>query len=274
MSTDSQFFTFSRLSLLARKNLVEDWRSILLSCAGLFGLLVLIGILVSHFCYDEYVQPENYSTFCNYRFFMWVLIIMFGVGAYVASIAFRTMKTAPAALSTLMVPASQFEKYALRWLVAVPLFLLLLFVAAYIADWIRVGYASAYYEMEVRPLPWGNILFDPEAAGYFKGFTSMGLLIYLCIQSFFLLGAIVWSRHSMLKTFVSCGVLIFLYVGFGAWIFTTFQNDGAYFYSGPEFFDNQDNMMTLIRIFLGLTTLLNYWLAYRRFRESEIINRW
>lgn len=272
----NQFFSFDRMSLLVRKNIQENWRQIALSWAGIFGLLVIIALLVARASHYDGIQPEYYSSRSIANFLGWITAVFSICGVYVASCSFKRMATPPGALSTLMTPASQFEKFALKWLAAVPVYILIFFVIAYLADWIRV-YASYWmYDIEVRPVNVMKILFHPTDMGLFKGIAWRSLLYFLAVQSFFLLGSIVWPKNSALKTFVCMIAISFIYVWVGIWIASLLDmsdGDSHLYYGGPEFL-NEDSVLYVVDVFTAIIAVINYWLTYRRFREAETISRW
>lgn len=274
---DSQFFSFGRLTLLFQKKLAENWRTLLLSCAGLLAFLAVFGIIFANESYDEGLQPEFYSSHCAKLFTTFIIMVFFIAGAYVASISFGSMAGGAPTLGTLMAPASQFEKYLMRWLVAVPLFILLFFFFAFIADWIRVCYAELRFEIDVRPIPWLKLAFRPDDAGYFDGASDFVMMMFVCMQSFFFLGAIVWPKRSMVKTFVTVAAVSFIYFWVMFWIVETFKPDSPCYYAVPAIREELDDpriITGLADILLAIVALFNYWLTYRRFREAEIINRW
>ncbi|MDE5962291.1 MAG: hypothetical protein K2H08_11345 [Duncaniella sp.] len=272
----NQFFSFDRMSLLVRKNIQENWRQIALSWAGIFGLLVIIALLVARASHYDGIQPEYYSSHSIANFLGWITAVFSICGVYVAACSFKRMATPPGALSTLMTPASQFEKFALKWLAAVPVYILVFFVIAYLADWIRV-YASYWmYDIEVRPVNVTKILFHPTDMGLVKGIAWRSLLYFLAMQSFFLLGSIVWPKNSALKTFVCMIAIGFIYVWVGIWIASLSDmsdGDSHLYYGGPEFL-NEDSVLYVVDVFTAIIAVINYWLTYRRFREAETIGRW
>lgn len=272
----NQFFSFDRMSLLVRKNIQENWRPIALSWAGIFGLLVIIALLVAKASHYDGIQPEYYSSRSIANFLGWITAVFLICGVYVAACSFKRMATPPGALSTLMTPASQFEKFALKWLAAVPVYILVFFVIAYLADWIRV-YASYWmYDIEVRPVNVMKILFHPTDMGLFKGIAWRSLLYFLAMQSFFLLGSIVWPKNSALKTFVCMIAISFIYAWVGIWIASLLDmsdGDSHLYYGGPEFI-NEDSVLYVVDVFTAIIAVINYWLTYQRFREAETISRW
>ncbi len=273
----NQFFSFGRMSLLARKELQENWRQIALSWAGIFGLLVIISLLVARGSHYNGIQPEYYSSRSIENFLGWITVVFLICGAYVAAYSFKRMATPPGALSTLMTPASQFEKFAIKWLIAVPVYILIFFLIAYVADWIRVYSSYWMFDIEVRPVNVTKILFHQTTdIGFVNRLAYHSLLYFLAGQSFFLLGSIVWPKNSALKTFVCMIAICFIYVWIGIWFVSLLDisdGDTHLYYSGPEFL-NDHRLLYVADAFAIIVAVINYWLTYRRFREAETINRW
>lgn len=97
----------------------------------------------------------------------------------------------------------------------------------------------------------------PENAFYYI------VMVFMVLQSFFFLGAIVWRRNHFLKTFFVLSVIYGIYC-FVAVIITRMLS-----WHGVGYF-----IMTPMVIMSVVTILINYVLVYMRLRESEIINRW
>ena len=91
------------------------------------------------------------------------------------------------------------------------------------------------------------------------------LLIFLSIQSLFLLGSIVWPKNSFIKTLISIVLVAFLY-NWGVVAFTRFSENST--------------LSTLILFFFKwgyilfpILTIINWTLTYFRLKESEVIHR-
>lgn len=276
----NQTFSFPRFGALIKKSWIEDWRSILLSGGSMLGLLTLTGILIAMAYHYEGQQAESYGTNMLHIEAMWFGFYIIVGALLFASRSFSTMATPQSSLSTLMVPASQFEKYLYRLILAIPVYFIVMFILVVVADWLRVIFVELYYNTSVRPINWSKLLLpdsevyaDVAISGSFFRVMARSFLVLLMAQSFFFLGAIVWPKHSMLKTFLSIVVIIFGYVLWAAWIMTTFENDGMSM-NGLSWIDDKDTLISINNILCVIIAIFNYWLAYRRFRESEIINRW
>ena len=99
--------------------------------------------------------------------------------------------------------------------------------------------------------------------------TNLGSFLsdFLCVQSFFLLGSVVWLKNALVKT-LGAMFLIWLSYMFVTIGYATLIVDEANHYE-----KNFDLEMVSTVLGMGIT-LFNYLLTYMRFREAEIINRW
>ena len=260
MNKIAQTIDFHRFGLLVRKFIIENGRRFALQ----FGGITLAMILV--FVFDTY---NSYQVTSGEKLVM-AAIVTFIYGLVIASGMFRSMGRPVTALSTLTCPASQFEGFMLRWLIAVPLFLLWAYVSALIAD-VASWVCCSICDKEMVWIDWKSIF---EITGYewdsFDRFDSMVLSFmsnFLFIQSFFLLCGIVWSRNHALKTFGALFVIWSVYM-------VCLLSVAALFINGQYFFNKTLPLGLLGMIGRIAGTLFNYLLTYMRFREAEVINRW
>ncbi|MCM1077077.1 MAG: hypothetical protein NC411_06930 [Bacteroides sp.] len=273
---ENQIFSLNRMKFLLKRDLLENWRMLLLGLGALVGILILIALMTVSFQGDSIkrhvVNGESLEWVINYEL-GWMTAAFYVIGTFIASLAFKSMATPPGALSQLILPASQFEKFIYRWLAVVPGFFILYFLCAVFADWVMVVYVEAHYGVAMTTIDWSEVLFHPERAGFFMGMTSMVLSIYFVVQSFYFLGALVWSRLSFIKTFVCLSVIWGLYLWFGEWLYGVLR-DPEFYYGEPKLIGDQDNALPLGVVVSIVVSLVNYLLAFMRFREAEVIKRW
>lgn len=271
--SNNQTFSLSRMLLLCRRDLSERWRQHLISVGTLLGILLLIAISTIMNTRSAY-DAETCSHVMITQELPFFIISLFFFGSFMASTAFKSMSTPTGALSTLMLPASQFEKFLYRWIIAVPLTFLLFFVCAVIADWVRVIFVDFYMGIEVSTMDWGKLIFHSADAGFNTDAASwIILLIFFMTQSFFLVGSVVWRRSHFVKTFFSMFVITLIYGRVAVWIYDLFQKEDL-FYGAPPLLENEKTVFWSAAILMTVISLFNYLLTYLRFRESEIINRW
>lgn len=272
----NRIFDFQRMNLLVRRDLRENWRQLLLTVGALFGVLVLIGLLTAVSQSSSFLISDNIDRWNDHLIHIevtWMLFALFVWGAIVASGAFKPLSTPPTALSMLILPASQTEKFIYRWVVAIPLFFVVFLVFAVIADCIRTGFVISHYNIPAHTADWWMIFTHPKEAGYFYGAQFMTLAIFFAVQSFFFLGSVVWTRLPSVKTFVCLLAIVLLYVWFGRWFYNLLENPDVW-YGEPSIFNDEKVGTLCVTGFFMLVAVFNYCLTFMRFRESEIINRW
>ena len=97
----------------------------------------------------------------------------------------------------------------------------------------------------------------------------ISVLIFFAVQSAFALGSILFPKGSFVKTFVLGAVILvlfFLVVTGTSMVFTPENNRPT-----PL---NQEQFEIMIMSIFSAIVLFNYIMAYYRFKEMEVINRW
>lgn len=268
---EKNLFSFSRLLLIGKRDVIENWRHLLLSLGGLLGALSLIGILCA-VSYSSHIASSS-GDIMDVEI-GWFAVALSIVGIILASSSFKSLSAPVTALPSLMLPASQFEKFLYRWLIAVPLFMIVASLTAYLADWVRVLFTSWVYGVDMSPVDWISEITVKHFSGRTAAFPWVMLLYYLMVQSFFLLGSVVWSRARFIKTFVCLIAIFIIYGRVGMWVYKLMTPDGVYGIVPPQWFNNDEIVFAVAMTILAVITLFNYALCYMRYREAEIINRW
>lgn len=236
----------------------------------LLGLLISMGIMLSVFIFFIF-NYKDYS-FRTDDPLLDIEAMFFSVALYILAACSGAMigncfSSKPKAISALMLPASQAEKFWLRWVVFVPLFFVAYAIGACAVDIIR--YIIALIITNGGPavhLGITHIDFDHD----------FWMLALLCVaaQSFFVLGGTVWPKRGLILT----ALTYFIY----GWAFTFFMIGIAYMTrdsSIPYITDHLRRVSKLdataiVDAFAILTSVVNYALAYLRTKEMEIIQRW
>lgn len=271
------FFSMHRFVDVCRKEMVENWKTYILRSVMVYGMLAIVFIWDAYF---DYQRPDIHSHGVDplwafeARIFLFAFVIW---GCISASFAMERMKTKTSRTVVLMTPATMFEKYFSRWLIAVCGFLVVFLIAFKMADWTRVFvYMVKYPDSNViSSFPlwqfWTNSgAFYEEAGG---GGPQMLVFVsaYLLVQSFFMLGSTVWPKNALIKTFSAGISIVIAYVLFAVISGKIFLPDN--FFMGKT--DVSKEIMQTVAISVNFFFVLFNWvLAYFRFKESEIINRW
>ncbi|MCI5707598.1 MAG: hypothetical protein MR298_09825 [Odoribacter sp.] len=272
--TQNTIFNLSRFKNLLLKELKENKKSLLLRWLMLYGFLTITFLLAALQYY-----PTSQNEYNVWALEMAAFIgILFVTGCASASLMMEHINTKTKRISTLILPASSFEKFIVRWLIFVVFFLMFYWIAFYLADWTRMAiYSAAYPENTlISPLPLSDFLWNPGSEYcYFKArkLTLLAFSGYLAIQSFFVLGSCIWPKNSFIKTFAA------LFLLFGVYFYFAFLSAEQYLSNKyisdpfPNLVNEGNQELVGICILSGIV-LFNWILAYFRFKESEIIQRW
>ena len=271
------FFSLPRFINLCRKEMVENWRSNVLRMVLMYGVMVVVMVWSGYF---EYRGTYNYQEDPAWVFllvtFIWAL---WGFGCLSASFTMEKMKTKTSRTSMLMVPATPFEKFFSRWFVFTVVFLVIFLISYKLADYTRfIIYSLAYPEEKDFIIPVDLSHLVGERKTYYtlcRTGLQFGALLsaYFFVQSLFVLGSSIWPKNSFLKTFASGTVIAIVYFLLAVFMSKMFLENGNY-YSENVFTGMSEDTAMSIMIVVGIFfTLMNWTLAYLRFKESEIVNR-
>ncbi|MCM1051034.1 MAG: hypothetical protein NC349_03660 [Paenibacillus sp.] len=256
-------FSAKRMGVLMKKYVVENRMSLLISAGCVTLVMVIIGIINGWSYGYSYLDGSLVEIgFMTNAFFLCGMIVA-------ASPAFDTMWNQKNAIVTLMTPASQLEKFIVRWIVSVPCYVVWGLFSAFFADVLKKFFVVYVMGGEIDMLKWNSILFGGEGVDMDSNPTVFysTLLLFIFIQSFYLLGSIVWRKKNFIKTTY---VLVVLFVVYGvAW--NIMINTPS-----PEHFIRKTFTLEFMpmQLFMVLGIIVNYVLTYKRFREADIIHRW
>lgn len=270
------FFSMPRFVNLCRKEMVESWRANLLRFVMMYGIMAIAFVWSGYFKYDhpEYLLNSSDKSDPVWMFtlitFVWAIVIM---GILSASFTMERMKSKTNRTAMLMTPATMFEKFFSRWLVFTFGFLIVFLIAFKLADWTRVAiYLMSYPELKdiIAPAPFSHLVGEGQTVfDNCKSFIA-GVVAYFFTQSLFVLGSSIWPKNAFVKTFSAIVVIGIVYFAIGAALTKAFFTGNGFI--EPIFSD--DTLMILMTITFLTLACFNWVLAYFRFKESEIINRW
>ena len=272
------FFSLPRFMNLCRKEMVESWRSNVLRMVLMYGVMAVVLVWNGYFEYRYWHsgQIEDPAWTFLLVVFIWSL---WGFGCLSASFTMEKMKTKTSRTSMLMVPATPFEKFFSRWFVFTVVFLVIFLISYKLADYTRfIIYSLAYPEEKDFIIPVDLSHLVGERKTYYtlcRTGLQFGALLsaYFFVQSLFVLGSSVWPKNSFLKTFASGTVIAIVYFLLAVFMSKMFLENGNY-YSENVFTGMSEDTAMSIMIVVGIFfTLMNWTLAYFRFKESEIVNR-
>lgn len=272
------FFSLPRFMNLCHKEMVENWRSNVLRMVLMYGVMAVVMVWNGYFEYRYWHsgQIEDPAWTFLLVVFIWSL---WGFGCLSASFTMEKMKTKTSRTSMLMVPATPFEKFFSRWFVFTVVFLVIFLISYKLADYTRfIIYSLAYPEEKDFIIPVDLSHLVGERKTYYtlcRTGLQFGALLsaYFFVQSLFVLGSSIWPKNSFLKTFASGTVIAIVYFLLAVFMSKMFLENGNY-YSENVFTGMSEDTAMSIMIVVGIFfTLMNWTLAYFRFKESEIVNR-
>lgn len=248
----------SDFMLNAKREIIQYKRSLLLVVGCILGSYILIGILMGYnHCGGGKTEFVTYS----------VIMLMFG--AVCSSMAFSNLKTKEERIFSLMMPASEFSKFFLRWLAVVPILFGLLVVAFYVGDIFRI-LTFIVFTPDYSDYPNYLQIMNPQNILLLRGreegdiVLSLVLATYFFTQAWYLLGAVIWPKLSFIKTFVALWVL-----QMGVGILCTII--GGIFHLRIQMFISSVNDIWWISGGMIATSLVLYALTYWRYKRTQVV---
>ena len=275
MKMKDTFFSFLRFANYFKKVLVEDRKRLLQRIITIFGLLVVFGAIISDSCYQHYMEALKMGIVRNeIDPAIDGLMPLFVFGLFIgctlsASFIMEPMSSKTGRIYALMLPATSFEKYFVRWFIYTIGYLVVYYLLFLLVDVMRVCVFSVVYpEIDIITFlnPYAEIvaLRDDAPLGFIVS-------LYLLLQSIFVLGSSLWPKYAFLKTFTAYTILGMAFSAFFASIMNLFDRPGNS-YIMPELSD--DTLFLIATCGVMMVTLFFWWLAYKRFKEMEVVNRW
>lgn len=181
-------FSLNRVRYLLMRDVLVDLR------LTLNALLVILGILTLFFCFHLFDPISDMRYFHEPAY----LVLMFAGGTLFISSIFSELSTVERRHVYLSIPATSFEKFLSKWVIAsifIPVLLTLLYCGfSFLAN----SFFNFTRGVEAYP-------FDLRSDN-----NKMTIRVYYIVQSLFFLGAIIFNRFTFLKT----GATIFVTGGF------------------------------------------------------------
>ena len=208
MNTVNQIFNWSRFTAALRKEVVENWRTIVFTILGIYLLLTVIMILgnIIDSISDNIVSSLMNMVPQKTVFFMLAIALM-----VVASLSFRNLKSKNGRVALFTSPSSTLEKFLVNILIYVVGSIVVFFACAQLADLTRIGILSLVgaddlivpgpinFLSAINDTVTGIGSIEPVA----KGMRWIFWLSLLATPGLYLLG----PRLSLLKTFAASQIL-------------------------------------------------------------------
>ncbi|MDE6484154.1 MAG: hypothetical protein K2L14_02020 [Duncaniella sp.] len=261
-------FSLQRFMKISRKMMRENWRELAMSLVMLEGailLMMIFGTLVTAPTETDSLDVAGFQVEGGK-----VLFMVFGCIA--GSMMFGGMSTSRQRLSVLMTPASILEKFVSRWVTYAIGYAVAFVVLFVVGDMLNFVIFKVLMHSKHFVIPFLGTL-RPQCYELFHWGVYGG--VYLTFTSLFALGSLLWPKRSLLKTFFVLVIIIMTY-----WIIAYWATSVAPEAAGGGGYVIEESLATASqinhRVFsAGLVmAIIFYVLAYYRFKESEIIDRW
>lgn len=256
----SKNFDFKRLGKLLRWTLVTD-RPYSIKCLGMYvGMIgIMFQMLNLHYAMGDYQGGIHFIYAISV--FMPLAVLAFGGSYFVVSYAYWK----DGIRELIMLPASRFEKFIVRYLVPIIIQLCCLLVAFVVADVLQylVGLIIGR-----EPLEW----MMPKIVTWYQRFNIDGSAIVFAIGIFwvntlYLLGAN-FFRNLKYNWVVTTVVLLVIFIAVMMLLPSGMYDKGRI---TAQFFKQWS---TILCIVLLATGCLNIWLAFRLFSSRPLIGKY
>lgn len=208
-----------------------------------------------------------------------ILMIVFGIILLknAAGIGFNT-KTKTAFISYAMLPATNAEKYIANWIYVTVVLTALLAVSLIVGDFLQMAVSMIVYGDANSVMYYASRIILPSWDGFVgEGFLGLlaGLLGLLITHASFILGGTLFRKHQFIYTCLLMWVAVpfvisMVFGGLGAllvrWLDANDLTMQVEWYVGDTF------ATVVLILFEMAVTAFFYWLSFRLFRRSQIIN--
>ncbi len=256
-------FNLKRFGKLACWTLTNDKRYFIKSFLQMFVALILI------FLFFTMAVKVNGGHLGAYKSCTIAVMAILGVDIILGpALMFYSMEGKHDMQTLMMLPASNFEKYLVRyahWLVLLPCYLVAIFGADLIQYLIHLVLGHDYARFVVSVM-WNDMLANSLSEELSKPrFIGTVIVVLLWIQSLYALGATLF-RTRKFNWIITTIVLILICI-------LLVMNQGK-----VEAIDLKDDSTALtyaigFGVYLVLA-MINYWLSYRCFCRTQVIAKW
>lgn len=285
---ENQTFSFPRFWQLLKSDLRINQPKFIRIALSTIGCFLTAAILVSVFAFNALEEmnvsipvslgltPENIATWIKMKYlgyYSMASFFIFSIGMTIyGSLTFVSMNSKGGRISTLMMPASMLEKFAIRFLEYAIGGLLVMgigYALGLLIESITFARGDIFMTQNndmitITKNPWHEI---------FVVSTIFGLAIMFC-NAFYALGSSIWPRSSWIKTWVCQQVLGVLFLFAGAFgLFKVVSN----WLNWLDKFDSasiSENAIFWTYVVIIIALIAGCWVfAWWRFRNTQIVQR-
>lgn len=225
----NQVFDFKRFSLLVGKHWSENRKKYSL------GLVAMAGLLFFWFGFTIVLEWGN-----RLHEELQALTYFFGLaitGCFFGSILFSELSSGPKAMNYLIFPASHLEKLLCGLLYGVVFFFIAYTLVFYIVDAPMVMIANSIARSQsngpeiFKPNSVVNVFFKTYGGDMNTGVNPfvMFILVYMGVQSAYILGSVYFAKFSFIKTTISLLMIALVVSLFVGKVLTAMLPPGGYY---------------------------------------------
>lgn len=270
-------FNMHRFLLVAKRDIMEDWKGNLTKGIGNYALYTII--MISLFINSHGMKFHDFIA----NMAEWILLFTPIVFIFVSSDVLSPLSSKAKRISFLNLPATNFEKFAWRFLYVSVGFLAINLAAIILLDITHYlllplfslgeGYANLltpYLIAEIYDRITSIFNVDGTPINISAISVTTFLVMSLWAHSLYLVGGCIWQKHPLLKT-VSALFFLFVLMLIVLKIFSPVMLDLKPFLA--EFFHNNGikPFVIIVDCVIGAFTLLNWWISYRIFCRTQIV---
>lgn len=244
--------TGSNFFMLLKKYIVENSYRLLLCLGALVGVMAFLGFFLG--MANEGGGKGMYFGFSS-------LLAVMGIAG--ASQMFSELKTKEGRIALLMEPATVTAKFMVRMCVWVFGSSLVIVLAFEIGDLMRMLGAALFHH------PVSAFTFIDFRVDSIK-MVIVTILIYFALQSFFVLGAVVWPKLSFIKTIVAMWVMQTV-TGIASMIGIKLAEDSLMMINFRNLYIIENWAYPVLLILLAAVCIINWSISWLRLKETDAI---
>ena len=247
-------FSFNRFRKLARWSLTNDKRYFVKAFLQVTVTLLFIFLFFTIFTHTKGMRAGNYGP-CAYVVGAMILITMVTGPAYM----FYSMEGKHAQQTLMMLPASNFEKYLMRystWILLLPIYVVAFFTADLLQYVIHsvLGHNDATFVTSVIVKLHNEVSMTVVAVSNSVVLKDVFVFLLWC-HSMYALGCTFFRSRKF--NWVLTTIAIVILVSTDAWLY-----------------DENYSSSIVANVICLCLTVLNFWLSYRLFCRTQVIGKY
>ena len=257
-------FNFNRFGKVAKWSLTNDRSYFVRSFLQVLVILTLIflAFTTNFFTFSVNGAPHRYQPCASVAMIILLLNLIAG-----PSLMFQSMKGKHDRQTLLMLPASNFEKYLMRystWIILLPLYVIAFFGADLIQYLVNVLGDNGYVQFVTTKLidmtsDTMNHLWTTQRRFMMTDF----FVVMLWLHSVYALGGTFFRSHKYAALLTTVAIIV--YGMLHVWLFGM---GDSYDEKNPS-----DTTDIIWCVSYGILIIVNFWLSYRLFCRNQVIGK-